>query len=146
MSRDFRVVAIIAAYNEADVIGHVVADLIDQGVHVHFLDDGSTDATVAAVEPFLGRGVIAIERLSEPTHAADRPFNWEAILRRKGELARELDADWFVHHDADEFRESPLPHVTLAEAIGHVDALGYNAIDFHLLNFWPTWGQTVVSA
>ena len=51
MSSDFSVVAIIAAYNEADIIEHVVRDLIDQGIHVYFLDDGSTDRTVAAIEP-----------------------------------------------------------------------------------------------
>ena len=62
MSSPFSVVAIVAAYNEADVIGPVVGDLIAQGIEVYFLDDGSTDGTVAAVEPFLGRGVRAIER------------------------------------------------------------------------------------
>ena len=36
--RDFSVVAIIAAYNEADIIGQVVADLIAQGVSVYLLD------------------------------------------------------------------------------------------------------------
>jgi hypothetical protein len=141
--RAANVVAIIAAFNEADVIAHVVGDLIEQGAQVYFLDDGSTDNTIAAVEPFVGRGVLAIERLRPPAvseaGASPRvePFNWERILRRKAQLARELDADWFIHHDADEFRESPWPHLTLADAIARVDALGYNAIDFASLNFWP---------
>jgi len=52
-------------------------------------------------------------------------------------VARELDADWFIHHDADEFRESPWPGVRLADAIARVDALGYNAVDFATLQFWP---------
>src|SRR5919197_1275002 len=109
-STPFSVVAIIAAYNEADVVGYVVRDLIDQGVLVYFLDDGSTDGTVAAVEEYLGRGVLAIERLAD-TFGCDRTsFEWERILRRKAELAKELDADWVIHHDADEFRESPWPN------------------------------------
>ena len=66
MSSDFSVVAIVAAFNEADVIGPVVGDLIDQGLQVYVLDDGSTDGTVAAVEPLVGRGVLAIERLRAP--------------------------------------------------------------------------------
>jgi len=136
------VVAIIAAYNEADVIHHVVRDLIEQGVRVYFLDDGSTDGTVAAVEPFVGRGVLAIETLDAPPgNGAVRPFAWERILQRKAQLAAELDADWFIHHDADEFRESPWPYLSLADAIRRVDALGFNAIDFAGLDFWPT-GET----
>jgi len=138
MSSDFSAVAIIAAYNEADVIEQVVRDLIEQGVQVYFLDDGSTDRTVAAVERFLGRGVLAIERRSDTArNSAPAPFEWERILLRKTELARTLDAGWFIHHDADEFRESPWSHVTLRDAIQRVDALGFNAIDFASLDFWP---------
>jgi hypothetical protein len=137
MSADFSVVAIVAAFNEADVIGPVVGDLIAQGIQVYFLDDGSTDDTRAVVEQFLGRGVLDIERLREPgSQSADR-FDWERVLRRKMQLAQELDANWVIHHDADEFRESPWAHLRLKEAIRTVDTLGFNAIDFLNLNFWP---------
>lgn len=129
----FSVVAIIAAYNEADVIGQVVADLVAQGARVYLLDHGSTDGTVAAVEPYLGRGVLGVERFAEAPG-----FALEAIVRRKEALARELPATWFINHDADEFRESPWAHLNLVEGIRAVDDAGYNAIDFELLNFWPT--------
>jgi hypothetical protein len=135
---DFSVIAIVAAYNEADIIGQVVGYLIAQGIQVYFLDDGSTDGTVAAIEPYVGRGVLCIERLTGAAdNAAPRSFAWERILLRKTELARQLDADWFVHHDADEFREAPWAHASLLEGIRHVDALGFNAIDFSSLDFWP---------
>jgi len=138
MPSDFSVVAIIAAYNEADIIEQVVSDLINQGIQVYFMDDGSTDGTVAAVEHHLGRGVLGIERLANPADSgAAACFDWERILRRKAQLATELDASWFIHHDADEFRESPWPHLSLRDAIQHVDALGFNAIDFTGLDFWP---------
>jgi uncharacterized coiled-coil protein SlyX len=135
-SSAFSVVALVAAYNEADIIHHVVADLIGQGIGVYFLDDGSTDDTVRIVEPFVGRGVLAIEPLPARPVSSDA-FDWERILRRKSALAAELDADWFIHHDADEFRESPWLHLQLRDAIHHVDALGFNAIDFAGLDFWP---------
>src|SRR5947207_5541666 len=138
MRSDFSVVAIIAAYNEADIIDQVVSDLIHQGVQVYFMDDGSTDGTVAAVERHLGRGVLGIERLANPgENGAPAGFDWERILRRKTQLATELDASWFIHHDADEFRESPWSHRSLSAAIQHVDALGFNAIDFAGPDFWP---------
>jgi glycosyltransferase involved in cell wall biosynthesis len=133
MAREFSVVAIVAAYNEADVIGQVVGDLIAQGVQVYLLDDGSTDGTVAAVEPYRGRGLLGIERRD----GGGAGFEWERILSRKAELARELDADWFIHHDADELRESPWPHLSLREAVRMVDGLGFNAIDSARLDFWP---------
>src|SRR6185295_586532 len=103
----------------------VVSDLIHQGIQIYLMDDGSTDGTVAAVERHLGRGVLGIERLANPddTGAPDC-FDWERILRRKTQLATELDANWFIHHDADEFRESPWPELTLRDAIQRVDAHG----------------------
>ena len=133
MAAEFTVVALVAAYNEADVIGQVVGDLIAQGVQVYLLDDGSTDGTVAAVEAYRGRGLLGVERRD----GGGAGFEWERILARKAELARELDADWFIHHDADEFRESPWPHLSLREAVRTVDALGFNAIDSTRLDFWP---------
>ncbi len=131
--RPFTVVAIIAAHNEADVIEHVVRDLIEQGVSVYFIDDDSTDGTREIVERYVGRGVLAVERFDgEPG-----VFELARILRRKVAICRTLEADWIINHDADEFRESPWPDTPLADAIRLVDRLGYNAIDFALLDFWP---------
>jgi hypothetical protein len=133
LADDFKVVALVAAFNEEDVVGQVIGDLIAQGVLVYFIDDGSTDGTLARVEPWVGRGVIAVER--RPRSATS---SWAWLLGRKGELASELDADWFLHNDADELRESPWEGVDLRQAIHRVDRAGYNAIDFHVLDFWPT--------
>jgi len=133
MTPPFRVVALIAARNENDIIGQVIEDLITQGVDVYFIDDGSTDGTLETVRSWTGRGVIGLEqRPPSPT------FNWTEILRRKEQLAAEIEASWFIHHDADEFRQSPFPGKSLSEAIRVVDELGYNAIDFRVLNFRPT--------
>ena len=134
------VVALIAAYNEADIIEQVVAHLIREEVDVYVLDHGSSDDTADLLAPLVGHGVIRIERF--PDDGAGTPddadrFAWESLLRRKETLAREIDADWFIHHDADEFRESPWPQLNLRAAIEKVDRAGYNAIDFELLNFRP---------
>src|SRR5262245_26145382 len=84
-----RVVALVAAFNEADVIGPVVRDLVDQGIDVHVLDDGSTDGTAEVLAPLVGHGVLAVERLP----AAEPPtFSLARLMRRKQALARELAA------------------------------------------------------
>ena len=56
--------------------------------------------------------------------------DWEAILRRKDSFRQSVDADWFIHHDADEIMHSSRPGETLLEAIARIDREGYNAIDF----------------
>jgi Glycosyl transferase family 2 len=133
------VVALIAAFNEADILEHVLDDLHRQGIDVYFLDDGSTDSTRAIAEARLGRGVLAVDCLRPPGDAANAArFDWTGILRRKEQLAAEIDADWFIHHDADEFREAPWAGVSLADGIARVDRAGFNAIDFALFDFPPT--------
>ena len=136
-----RIVALVSAYNEADVISHVVGDLIANGVEVYLLDNNSTDRTIAEAEKWLGKGLLKIERFPQDAGYAAQcgtEYVWREVLRRKEELALELGADWYLHADADEFRESPWPGMTLAEAIREVDLLGYNAINFAVYNFRPT--------
>jgi hypothetical protein len=133
-------VAILAAYNEADIIGAAVTHLVQQGAFIYLLDDGSTDGTVATARAAAGDRLIGSESLVDPAEGHPRTFQWSRILDRKSELAASIDADWFIHQDADEFRESPWPHLTLAEAVGLVDRLGWNAIDFEVFTFIPERG------
>lgn len=136
-----KIIALVAAHNEADIICCVIEDLIRQGVEVYLIDNYSKDDTVARAQEWLGKGLIHIERFpydaGYPEENKDK-YIWTDILRRKEELAVTLDADWYIHHDADEFREAPLPFMSLAAGIRMADILGFNAIDFALLNFRPT--------
>jgi glycosyltransferase involved in cell wall biosynthesis len=137
----FRVVAIIAAYNEGDVIRHSIGDLIRQGVEVYLLDNCSTDNTVEEASAWLGKGLIHIERFPDDAGYPEilrEEFVLKEVLRRKEELATAIRADWFIHLDADEFRESPWPGLTLKEGIRVADSMGYNAIQFAVYNFKPT--------
>ncbi|MGB7946619.1 MAG: glycosyltransferase family 2 protein, partial [Candidatus Binatia bacterium] len=140
MNDSFRVIAIVAAFNEEDIISSVIGHLAHNGIDAYLIDNHSTDDTVKEASQWLGHGLVRIERFPQtfsPGQDAPGPFDWSAILRRKEELATELAADWFIHHDADEFRESPWPGLTLKEAIRWVDKLGYNCINFQVLNFCP---------
>jgi len=136
----FRVVAILAVHNEGDIIRHSVGDLIRQGVSVYLLDNCSTDNTVEEASVWLGKGLIHIERFPDDAGYPQRlrdEFSLKEVLRRKEELAATLRADWFIHMDADEFREAPWPGLTLSEGIRVADSMGYNALQFAVFNFQP---------
>lgn len=97
-----RVIALLATYNEERFIEGCLNHLTRHGVDVYLIDNESTDSTVAIAESYIGRGVIGIE-----TFRRDGVFRFADILRRKEALAAELDSDWFIHLDADEFRLPP---------------------------------------
>jgi glycosyltransferase involved in cell wall biosynthesis len=131
--RALRVIALIAAHNEQRFIGPCLENLIRQGLDVYLIDNSSTDRTVAIAERFLGRGLMAIETF--PRHGM---YSWGPLLARKEELAAALDADWFVHVDADEIRLPPNSGTTIAHALAEVDRQGYNAVNFMEFTFVPT--------
>jgi hypothetical protein len=134
----FRVVAFAGAYNEEDVIVPFLDHTIAQGVDVCLLDNWSTDRTAERAARFLGRGLIAI--LKFPSNGPVRTHEWRNMLTRKAELAHQTEADWFIHVDPDEIRESPWPGLTLREALFRVDREGFNAVDHTCLVFHPTGG------
>jgi glycosyltransferase involved in cell wall biosynthesis len=129
-----RVIAIIAAYNEERFIAVCLEHLFRQGAEAYLIDNCSTDQTVAIANRYLGRGLVGLESFPR---AAGR-YNWRALLMRKEELAATLEADWFMHVDADEVRLPPRSDLTLTEAFAEVDEQGYNAVDFFEFTFIPT--------
>lgn len=131
--RSARVVALACVRNEARFIGNLLRHMHDQGVGVYLLDNGSTDGTRDIAEGFRGRGLVGMEDLP-----FDGAFNLPAILRRKEALQRTLEADWFLHLDADEVRLAPEPGWTLAQAFAAVEDAGYNAVNFLEYTFVPT--------
>lgn len=130
----FRVIAIISTYNEEDIIVPVINHLFNQEIDVYLMDNWSTDRTIEFARQFEPK-ILGIEHF--PQHGPSPTFDWEEILKRKEVLSQELNADWFMHYDADEIRESPWKDIKLRDAIYLVDQHGYNAIDFTLLNFFP---------
>ena len=132
---DFRVTAIVPAFNEADIIATTIEYLTSQGVDVYVLDNWSTDDTAAIARSQLGSGVVEVEHF--PPGGATGTFDLAAILMRTAEVAAGLPG-WVLQHDADERRESPWgPAVTLRDALWRVQELGYNAIDHTQIDFHP---------
>jgi hypothetical protein len=132
---DFRVIAILRTYNEADIIAPAIRYLAGQGVDVYAIDNWSTDGTYELVEGLSSQGVVGVERY--PPGGPSQHFEHKRLLERIEALSRTLEADWFIHHDADEIRESPWPGVSLRDALYHVDRCGFNSINHAVLDFFP---------
>jgi glycosyltransferase involved in cell wall biosynthesis len=128
-----KIVALTTVYNERRVITAFLHHCAAQNIHVYLTDNSSTDNTVELARPFLGRHLIAIDTLPRPNG-----FDLPAILQHHTELAAVLDADWFVHLDADELLVSGHGHLSLHDAFEQADRLGFNAIHFMEYVFVPT--------
>jgi glycosyltransferase involved in cell wall biosynthesis len=128
-----RAVALLATYNEERFIAGCLEHLLRHGLAVYLVDNGSTDATVEIASRYHGRGLIEIESFPRSGQ-----YSWRPLLQRKEELAATLDADWFMHLDADEIRLPARAGLTLAGALERVDREGYNAVNFLEFVFTPT--------
>ncbi|MTW22662.1 glycosyltransferase family 2 protein [Allochromatium palmeri] len=128
-----RIIALLAIRNEALYLERCLRHLTEQGLESYLIDNDSTDDSLEIARAWLGRGLLGIESRPYPGF-----YDWRGILERKAELAVELGDHWYIHHDADEIRQSPVPGQSLAEAITAADAAGYDAIDFLEFVFVPT--------
>jgi glycosyltransferase involved in cell wall biosynthesis len=105
---------IIPAYNEAAVIGRVVADVVWRGYKVVVIDDGSTDATGLNAA---AAGAIVV---SHPINLGQG-----AALQTGIQFALRQGADSIVTFDADGQHRA-------ADVAGLIDALAANNADFAL--------------
>jgi hypothetical protein len=129
------VLAIVASYNERDIIATCIEKLLDERVKVWVLDNWSDDGTWELLKEYQAAGRIVVERF--PQAGPTGTYEWAAILSRKEEIASLFPGFWIIHHDADEIRRSPWRNVGLREAFGVVDAYGANCVSFTVLNFKP---------
>jgi glycosyltransferase involved in cell wall biosynthesis len=132
---DFRVVAFMAAYNEADIIEQSVRKWTNQGVKVHVLENWSTDGTYDLLKELERRLSVTVERF--PQAGPSPYFDWGAMLARIEALCGEVEADWFVRRGADEVLVSPWPDLSYKDALYFVDQAGFNCVDHTILEFHP---------
>jgi SAM-dependent methyltransferase len=138
---EFRVAAVLHLYNESDIIAETVHHLASQDIEIHAFDNWSQDGTYQILEDLCSQGLVnQVARF--PNKATDQ-YSWAEQLQFTAAYGRQISADWIMHHDADELRFSPWPHTSLRDSIWHVDSLGYNAIDFTVLDFRFLAGSAV---
>ncbi len=131
-----KIVALLTIRNEALYLKKCLEHLIHEGIFVYLIDNESTDNSREIGEAYRDRGVIGVETLKYPGY-----FDLTAILKNEERLAREIKADWFIHHDADEIRQAAAPYPTLLGGIEAADQAGYNAVNFDEFVFLPTSTQ-----
>lgn len=135
------VLAIFTMYNEEDIIEHSIRNVLNQGVDVHIIDNASTDNSASIVREMIkefGSDRVMIESFSEEENTI---FELHKLLVRVDQVAKDSSYQWIIHHDSDEIRKAPFNDLTIRDVIAHADSLGYNTIDFTLLDFRPTKGN-----
>jgi hypothetical protein len=133
---DFRTVAIVCAYNEADVIGSTIRHLVDQGLEVVLVDNWSTDDTVDIVTENAGDRLLDV--VKHPQAGPSDEWALRDMLGRVEALAVDLAPAWVIRNDADEQRWAPWAGVTLRDALYHAESCGATAVNHTLLNFQLT--------
>jgi hypothetical protein len=142
-SSQVKVAALIHVYNESDILAETIQFLIGQGVHVHIIDNWSTDGSWEIAGSF---PVMQVSKERFPVEGPSDHYEWFKQCEYSEQLSKQLPYDWFLHYDADELRYSPWKDVTLQKAISFIDNLGYNAIDFTVLDFRYTTDKDSVTA
>jgi Glycosyl transferase family 2 len=134
----YRVLAVMTTFNEGDVIEGILDRAAAEGLWVHVVDNWSTDDTLERATGH--RAVLATERFPP---RSPRYYEWERLLHRVEEIAATANADWVVHHDADEWRTSAWPGVPIVDALYWTATSGYNAVDHTVVVHPPTHDQFV---
>jgi glycosyltransferase involved in cell wall biosynthesis len=137
MERDMvTAAAIVCVRDEALHIKRCLRDLIREGVDVILIDNDSTDSSADLARPFLGQGLISIERLP-----FEGTFSLTRQLAFKKTIADGLKHDWIVHADADEWLQAPPGYARLIDGIQDADSQGFNCINFLEFVFVPLPGE-----
>tara|TARA_B100000674_G_scaffold499234_1_gene543038 strand:- start:10895 stop:12367 length:1473 start_codon:yes stop_codon:yes gene_type:complete len=133
MKPSLRCAAIVACRNERKNLERLLPRWVGEGLDVILLDHSSNDGTIAWANQQLGQGLQRIETLPWTGH-----FDLQEQLLAKQAIAKQLDHDWLLHLDADEWPRSSRPGERLIDAIHRVDRQGHNAINFEEFVFLPT--------
>lgn len=139
---DFRVAAVLAVRNEADILGWVVDQLLDaEECCVYVIDNHSTDSTQALLRGRMDHPrFLGWERWPS---VPDSQFDWAGLLQRKAQVAASLDAvTWVLHSDADEVRRSPWTGTSLRQGLWLVESWGATLVDFTVVNHLPVDGHS----
>jgi hypothetical protein len=114
-----KLVMAMGVRNEEDILEHNLRYHRTQGVdHFVVTDNGSTDSTPEILRRYQAEGILTLIEAPATGEFRDQQRLWVTRMARLA--ATELDADWVVHADADEFW-SPVTG-TLKQALSAIPA------------------------
>lgn len=120
----------LSIYNEQDIISDVIENLLDNGLNVVALDNGSTDRSFAICSELAARRGFVLERW-DPVG-----LDLEQLTLRLFRLAEKQKPDWLIFSDGDEIMETGRSGCTLRRAIEEADAAGYNLMQYNRFDFF----------
>lgn len=127
-----KVIAVIAIRNEEKYLEVTLQHLVDGGIRLAIINNGSEDRSLEILKRF-DQFIDHYEYL--PYHGS---FDMTKQIESKSKVIQKLDADWIIHHDADEVLQSNRKNESLKEGIERVDNDGCTAINFDEFVFIPT--------
>jgi glycosyltransferase involved in cell wall biosynthesis len=128
-----KITAILAIRNEEAYLANCLRHLVSNGVDFVIIDNGSSDGSAAIYR----RREFANSLVSVKELPFTVMFSLSEQLRSKMEVIATLATDLVVHLDADEVMHSNVEGETLKEALGRLDAAGWNAANFDEFVFLP---------
>ena len=137
---EFCPLALIASYNEIDILPQVVAQFVADGIAVRVLDHWSTDGTFERICALAKQTeMVTISRF--PPQGRQAHFALAPQLREKTRIAALHPGRWIIHADSDQVRCSPWGNVSFRRGLFIADRMGFNAIDYTVCEFRPVRGD-----
>ena len=127
-----RITAMVSVFNEEDIIGEVIENLLDNGLHVVALDNGSTDNSYSICSKLASRSSFSLHRWFPDG------LDLEQFALRLYRLAAEQSPEWLVFSDGDEIMETEQRGRSLHQAIEEADAAGHNLMQYNRFDFFMT--------
>lgn len=132
--------AVIAARNEAGYIEVTIRSLIEEGLEVVLIDNGSVDGTRELAERFVGGGLLAIRDL--PWTGV---MDMRKLLEAKAAVFAGSRHEWHLHLDADEWPRANV-EMPLGEFLAREVSPAHLVVNFSEFVFLPPndtdmWGR-----
>jgi hypothetical protein len=132
------ITALVPCYNEADILRPMLRHWTMRGMRVFVLDNWSTDGSFEIAQ---GEAGVTVERWPQHPIAT---FEWGAMLDQFERRSGTIETDWFAIAGADQYLDCPWRNYDeVVDEVSDIDAAGFNAIQFDMVNYLPHDDQFV---